>query len=243
MGARHSSSCGGTHRQHDEEDQPPPYPQTEGGATPFLHQGGPERTAPRLSPSGNETQDAAPPTSQPMLVESFDETLSILDRLREQQHNAELADMESIAARQRRVFAALLDRSLDGDAAARSLTVSLRRAHAQLAGAEAQLAALQREREVAATLRSSLESRLHSTQARLTAVEIRAASAEDRARALEKEKQHIVAVAASVKQRLELIESGKQSLPPMNSGSHGLTKSRYRVERRLTLGLGAFDRH
>lgn len=242
MGARQSSSCGGAHRQQDEEDPPPPYPQTEGGTNPFLHQGGPGAIAPRLSPFGNEIQDAAPPTSRPTLVESRDKTLSTLNRQRERQHNSEMAELEYIAAQQKRIFAALLDRSLDVEDAARPLTVSLRRAHARLARAEAQLATLQRELKEAAILCSSLESKLHSTQARLEAVEVRAASAEARARALEKEKQHIVAVAASVKQRLELIESGKQSLPPMNSGSHGLTKSRYRVERRLTLGLGASDR-
>lgn len=237
MGAGQSSSRHGAHGQQDEENPPPPYHQTEGGTTPFLQQGGPERIAPRLGAFGDETHDAAPATSQPTLDESLNEALLNLDRLLDLQPNAELLDFDQFAAQRHRLLAALIHRIDGHDEAAHPLTVRLLRAQArQTTRAQAQLAALQREPRAASTLRSSLESRLHSTQARLTA-------AQDRVRALEKESQHIAAVAVAVKQRLDLIESGKQSPPPVNSGSHGLTKSRYRVESGLTSGLGASERH
>lgn len=167
MGSRQSSNFDGVPPQYDEEDPPPPYSLAVDETRPSLQDmGNPERSTSRLHPSGPETQDAAAATSLPTSTDPQEasENLNLQRALRGLQRY-----LQDNTDDWHRVRGAIF------------------RIHDRMVLAELQLAQLRREREVAAHIRSSLESRLHITQARLTAADIRAVTAEDRMRALRRE--------------------------------------------------------
>lgn len=194
MGSRQNSNFDGVHPQYDEGNPPPPYYLAVGESRPFPEQGNLERNFSRPFPPGLETQDAAATTTPPTSTDPLSESLENIDL----QLELRLLQLELR-------FNSENWHLYEG---------TILRIRGRLDWAESQLAESQRQREVAAHVRSTLESRLHSTQALLTAAEIRAASAKDRARALEKEKEQIVADTVSLKQRLLLITAGKQFPPP-----------------------------
>lgn len=194
MSSRQSSNFGGVHPQHDEENPPPPYHLAVGETRPLPEQGNPERNFSWPLPPGLETQDAAATTSPPTSNDPLSETLENIDL----QHELRRLQLE------------LRFNSENWYRYERTIW----RIQSRMDLVESQLAESRREREVAAHVRSTLESRLHSTQALLTAAEIRAASAEDRAKLLEKEKEQIVADTVALKQRLLRMTAGKQLPSP-----------------------------
>lgn len=194
MSLRQSSNFGGDHPRYDEENPPPPYHLAVGEPRPFPEQGNPETNFSWPFPSGLETQDAATTTSSLTSTDPLSETLENIDL----QHELRRLQLE------------LRFNSENWYRYERTIW----RIQSRMDLVESQLAESRREREVAAHVRSTLESRLQSTQALLTAAEIRAASAEDRAKLLEKEKEQIVADTVALKQRLLRMTAGKQLPSP-----------------------------
>lgn len=194
MASGQSSNFDGVHPRYDEENPPPPYSLAVGETWPLPEQGNRERTTSWPLRSGLETQDAAATASPPTSTDPLSETLENIDL----QHELRLLQLE------------LRFNSEDWY----RFEGTIWRIQGRMNLAESQLAESRREQEVAAHVRSTLESRLHSTQALLTAAEIRAASAEDRTKSLEKEKEQIVADTVALKQRLLRITAGKQLPAP-----------------------------